>query len=228
MGKRSASPRMVSGGKLRSLDSKQVHMSDFTGRHPSVFDGGAFSEICHSIKATGGNLSPVLVTPRCTNGAQDGYLLLAGERRLRACQQLEINVLSIVLPSPMDDGFGQALSAIENFHSDDYSAFEFGQVCLQLLRRKCFKNQTALALALGCSESLVSQSIDVARLPTEVINAFPQVTEIQHRHGKVLKKALRDDRDGVLKRAREVSDVLPQDCTPKEVVAYLCGKKDEG
>ncbi len=213
--------------RLKRIPTQLVHLPDRPGRHASVYEEGAFSELCHSVSKTGGNVTPILVQPRTVEeGVSDGYVLLSGERRWRACQKANVEVWALILTGDHHPNLVGILSLHENTNASNYSPLEFGLVCQYVLKQGLFKNQTALALELGRSESLISQSLSVADLPLEVVQAFASVTDIQYRHAKPLKKALREDREAVLARAKSASESLPEDCKPQKIVAYLCGKLD--
>jgi len=215
--------------RLKRIPTQLVHLPERPGRHASVYEEGAFSELCHSVSKTGGNVTPILVQPRTVEeGVSDGYVLLSGERRWRACQKANVEVWALILSSDHQPKLVGVLSLLENTNATNYSPLEFGLVCQYVLKQGLFKNQTELALELGRSESLISQSLSVASLPPEVIQAFASVTDIQYRHARPLKKALKEDAEGVLARAKTARDVLAEDCKPQQVVAYLCRKLQDG
>lgn len=214
--------------RLKRIPTELVHLPGRPGRHDSTYEEGKFSELCYSVGTTGGNVTPIVVRPRIVDGVEDGYVLVSGERRLVACHEAGVKVWASIVSNDNDAGLLDILSLLENSCATDYCAYEFGQICQYVLDQKRFRNQTELAQAIGRSESLVSQSLAVASLPDEVVEVFASVADVQHRFAKPLKKALREDREAVLARAKSASDNLPEDCKPQQVVAYLCGKLQDG
>ena len=71
--------RKKSSGKLLSLPIDQIHPSPFQARRS--FDEQELTALAQSIRENG------LLQPVTVRRAAEGYELVAGERRLRACQQ---------------------------------------------------------------------------------------------------------------------------------------------
>ena len=87
--------RKKSSGKLLSLPIDQIHPSPFQAR--KSFDEQELTALAQSIRENG------LLQPVTVRRAAEGYELVAGERRLRACQLAKMTTIPAILCSYADD-----------------------------------------------------------------------------------------------------------------------------
>ena len=85
------------------------------------------------------------------------------------------------------------LSDIENRDNLDLSDYERAVDYKDALERY-YKNQKEMADRLEVSEGWLSRYLDLAAMPTEVVAAFGDVTELKTKHGRDLKPHLRSTR----------------------------------
>src|SRR6266699_1121667 len=114
-------------GSLVELPIKDIKPNPFQPRQ--TVDPAALEELVSSIKQAG-LLQPVVV--RRANG---GYELIAGERRLRACQQLGWERIPAV-QRDADDRTLLTLALIENLQRDDLSPVDEARGYERLVHRR--------------------------------------------------------------------------------------------
>lgn len=131
--------------------------------------------------ARDGFLQPLLARKE-----KKGYLLVAGERRLRAARELGVEEVPIML-SDIDDDKLLELALIENLHRDDLNPIELGEAYKGLMAVKsCTQEQ--VAEQLGLSRSAVSNTIRLLELPADIKKALVR-GQITAGHAKVLLSA---------------------------------------
>jgi ParB family chromosome partitioning protein len=110
--------RKKTSGKLLSLPIDQIHPSPFQAR--KSFDEQELTALAQSIRENG------LLQPVTVRRAAEGYELVAGERRLRACQMAKMTTIPAILCSYADDRTA-ALGLLENIQRADLNPFEQAQ-----------------------------------------------------------------------------------------------------
>jgi ParB family chromosome partitioning protein len=110
--------RKKTSGKLLSLPIDQIHPSPFQAR--KSFDEQELTALAQSIRENG------LLQPVTVRRAAEGYELVAGERRLRACQLAKMTTIPAILCSYADDRTA-ALGLLENIQRADLNPFEQAQ-----------------------------------------------------------------------------------------------------
>ena len=121
------------------------------------FDDDKLRELVASIKEKG-VLQPLLVRK-----GDQGYILIAGERRLRAAGLAGLTEVPVVLKDVQDEEAFE-LALIENIQRDDLNAIEEAQAYQRLLDRPG-NTQEVVARKVGKDRSTVSNSIRLLRLP---------------------------------------------------------------
>ncbi len=146
-------------GSLVELPIQDIKPNPFQPRR--TVDPAALEELVSSIKQAG-LLQPVVV--RRTNG---GYELIAGERRLRACQQLGWERIPAV-QRDADDRTLLTLALIENLQRDDLSPVDEARGYERLIAE--FKlAQQDVADAVGRDRSTVANALRLLKLPEVVL-----------------------------------------------------------
>ncbi|HEV2672162.1 MAG TPA: ParB/RepB/Spo0J family partition protein [Gemmatimonadales bacterium] len=146
-------------GSLVELPIKDIRPNPFQPRQ--TVDPEALEELVSSIKQAG-LLQPVVV--RRANG---GYELIAGERRLRACQQLGWERIPAV-QRDADDRTLLTLALIENLQRDDLSPVDEARGYERLIAE--FKlAQQDVADAVGRDRSTVANALRLLKLPEVVL-----------------------------------------------------------
>ena len=148
-------------GSLVELPIHDIKPNPFQPR--KTVDPTALEELVSSIKQAG-LLQPVVVRRASANG---GYELIAGERRLRACQQLGWERIPAV-QRDADDRTLLTLALIENLQRDDLSPVDEARGYERLIAE--FKlAQQDVADAVGRDRSTVANALRLLKLPEDVL-----------------------------------------------------------
>ena len=135
------------------------------------FDESKLEELANSIK-TYGVLSPILVRPGKFPGK---YILVAGERRFRACTKLDLPQVPVIVDAT-DDQTGErtlAIQLVENLQRADLAPLEKAYA-ISALKEAHKLSIRDVAARLGISKSSVQRSLELLDLPDDLINALRQ------------------------------------------------------
>ncbi|QCO19544.1 ParB/RepB/Spo0J family partition protein (plasmid) [Azospirillum brasilense] len=149
--------------EVRELPLEQVHPNPDQPR--KQFDEEGLRLLADSIGAKG-QLQPILV--REGEGAEQ-YIIVAGERRWRACLLAgRASVYAVITKGDPDE-----IALIENTQRQDLNPFELADGIAKLLD-KDGATQTDVARLIGRSKAEISRLMAVHALPTEVRSGFMQ------------------------------------------------------
>ena len=162
-------------GNLRELLLSQVKPNPFQPR--THFEPESLAELSESIKASG-LLQPVVVRPK--DGA---YELIAGERRLRAVQELGWRQIPAVVKE-VDDRTLLTLALIENLQRDDLSPMDEAQG-YQRLQDEFGLAAAEIARLTGRNRSTIANLLRLLKLPEEV-RAMVHDGRLSEGHGRAL------------------------------------------
>lgn len=166
---------METTGWLRSIPVDEIRENPFQPRGP-VSDEDV-RELSSSIQANG-VLQPVIVRPR-----DDGYELIAGERRWRAARLAGLREIPAIVREASDRQTA-VLALLENLQREDLHFFEEAEGYARLLSE--FElTQEELARQVGRSQGAVANKMRLLRLPASVreIISREMLTE---RHARAL------------------------------------------
>ena len=114
------------GAKVEELPIEKITPNPFQPR--KHFDEAALKELSASIKAHG-LLQPIVVIEK-----EDGYLLIAGERRLRAHKLAKLPVIKAIVANVEIDEFRlRELALIENIQRENLNAIELANSYAELI-----------------------------------------------------------------------------------------------
>ena len=171
-------------GSLVELPIKDIRPNPFQPR--KTVDPAALEELVSSIKQAG-LLQPIVV--RRANGGST-YELIAGERRLRACQQLGWERIPAV-QREADDRTLLTLALIENLQRDDLSPVDEARGYERLIAEFQLAQQD-VADAVGRDRSTVANALRLLKLP-EVVLQMLHEGQLSVGHARAL-LALEDPR----------------------------------
>jgi ParB family transcriptional regulator, chromosome partitioning protein len=149
-------------GNLVELPISDIRPNPFQPRQD--VDPAALAELVSSIKQAG-LLQPVVVR-RAPEG-NGAYELIAGERRLRACQQLGWERIPAV-QREADDRTLLTLALIENLQRDDLSPVDEARGYERLIAEFSLTQQD-VADAVGRDRSTVANALRLLKLPEAVL-----------------------------------------------------------
>jgi ParB family chromosome partitioning protein len=142
-----------------------------------VFDPEALKELATSINSVG-IVQPIIV--RC---ADDGYELIAGERRWRACQMAGYTVIPAIIRNASDVE-SLELALVENVVRQQLNPVDEAYA-LKVLLDDLGVTQDNLAARVGRSRSAIANKIRLLELPSEIQDDLAQGV-ITEGHGRAL------------------------------------------
>lgn len=150
--------------QLLYLPLTEIHIEQQVRR---FFDEESIRELADSILQVG------LQQPLTVRRAGDGWVLVTGERRLRALVMLGYNYAKCVTVDITDGEKLAILQLVENLQREDMNPLE---ISLSLKSIQAQKGCTAQALSqeIGKSETYVSLYLSACRLPPELLPLYDQ------------------------------------------------------
>lgn len=175
-------------GSLMEVAIEQIRANPYQPRR--AVEPEALEELKSSIRQAG-LLQPVVVRPAPDGGA--GFELIAGERRLRACQALGWERIPAV-KRDADDRTLLTLALIENLQRDDLSPVDEARGYQRLVTEFQLSHQD-IADAVGRDRSTVANALRLLKLPDAVLTML-HAGHLSVGHGRAL-LALSDARVAV-------------------------------
>ena len=149
-----------SGNAPSMVDVSLIKPSRFQPR--TEFDEEALKALSQSIKDKG-VLQPLLVRK-----TDDGYELIAGERRWRAAQLAGLNKVPVI-EKELKDQEALEVALVENLLRENLSAIEEAEA-LQRLMDEFSHTQEALSQVIGKSRSYIANTLRLLNLPESIKN----------------------------------------------------------
>ena len=130
------------------------------------FDEEALNELAASIK-THGIIQPIVV-----NKNDDGYMIIAGERRWRASKIVGLDTVPCVVKNYTEKQIKE-ISIIENLQRQDLNPIEAARAIKQLMEEYNFTQET-VADRIGISRPNIANTLRLLTLTPEVIQMVEQ------------------------------------------------------
>ena len=159
------------------------------------FDETSLAELSRSILRYG------IIQPLTVRRGENGYELIAGERRLRAARLAGLREVPCLL-ARADEQDSTLLALIENLQRRDLHWYEEAVAIAKLISGYRLSQEQA-AEKLGKSQSAVANKLRLLRLSPECV-ALLREHDLSERHARALLR-LQDDEDR-LAAAREVAE----------------------
>ena len=145
-------------GGVREVEIGRIRRN--AGQPRTHFDEQALEELAQSI-AERGVLQPILLRP-----VDDGFEIVAGERRWRAAQRARLHTIPAIVRE-IDDSTTAELALIENIQRQDLNAIEEAQGYRQLIERYGHSHEQVGQL-VHKSRSHVANLLRLLDLPARV------------------------------------------------------------
>lgn len=141
------------------------------------FNDDALMDLAQSIRENG------LIQPITVRSCENGYQIVAGERRYRA---MRLNGMTEVPVIVMDaDELQMAeMALVENIQRENLSAIEEAKSYIDIMKYANL-NQSQLALKIGKSQSSIANKIRLLNLEDSIQNAV-STKQISERHARAL------------------------------------------
>lgn len=146
--------------RITSLSLDRIDPNPSQPRH--VFDQQQLEELAASIKASG------LLQPIVVKQEGDRYIVVVGERRLRASRIAGLETIPALVRECSDEEMLQ-LALIENLQREDLDAIDQARAFHEYMVRFHF-TQEELAALLGRDRSVIANTLRLLNLPQSVQN----------------------------------------------------------
>jgi ParB family chromosome partitioning protein len=146
------------GGALRELDVEHIVPNQYQPR--DHFDEELLTSLAASIAEVG------VIQPIVVRTIDEGYELIAGERRWRAAKRAGLRVIP-ALVRESDDMASLETAVVENLHRQDLNALEEAAAYQQLID-DFQMTQAEVATRVGRSRSSIANTIRLLHLPPSV------------------------------------------------------------
>ena len=217
------------GARVEELSVDRISENPFQPR--KHFDEQALKELSQSI-VEHGLLQPIVVIEK-----EDGYLLIAGERRLRAHKLAKLtNIKAIIADADIDEIRLRELALIENIQRENLNAIELANSYAELIDVHNITHDD-LSSIVHKSRSQITNTMRLLSLSTYVQKQLVN-GKISQGHAKVLvglddkkqkvvidsiigqKLSVRDTENMVKKYKGKVSENIPKTATPNLLEKY--------
>jgi len=166
------------------------------------FDEKALAELSESIKRHG-LLQPIVVVEQ-----MDEYILIAGERRLRASKMAKTKTIKAVVVSANDEEMRE-LALIENIQREELNAIELAKSYEELIEVHSI-TQDELSSIIHKSRSQITNTLRLLQLSTKAQRAIIE-KQISQGHAKVMVNLSSKDQnilvDSIIGQKLSVRDV---------------------
>lgn len=150
--------------KYREIPLENIKTNPYQPR--TTIDQTRLEELADSIKQHG-VIQAIVVSP-----ADDGYVLVAGERRFRAAQMAGLKTIPVIIKEVEKNELLE-LALIENLQREDLNPVEEA-LAYQRLIKEFGLTQEELANRLGRSRAAIANTIRLLSLPASVLEALVQ------------------------------------------------------
>lgn len=155
-----------------------------------LFDENELAGLAQSIRENG------LLQPLTVRRIDNGWQLVAGERRLRACKMLNIErVPCIEINTTYQNA--NVLTLIENIQRSDLTYFEEAAAIQNLIEQLCI-SQEQMAKRLGKSQSAIANKLRLLKLDDN-IKVMLIKYKLSERHARALLSAPENERENIIK-----------------------------
>ena len=169
--------RKKSAGKIFLLPVDDIHPSPYQAR--TSFDEAELAGLAQSIRENG------LLQPITVRKTENGYELVAGERRLRACKLAKMSTIPSIL-CDYSDHRTAALGLLENLQRADLNPFEQAQGLRDVMVLwDC--TQAEAAKRLGMAQPTLANKLRLLKHSEPVLLALREAG-LTERHARALLK----------------------------------------
>lgn len=159
--------------KIEEIEIEKIFPSEQQPR--KIFDENDLEELARSIKNVG------LIQPLVVRKEKDKYVLIAGERRLRACKIAGLQKVPCIVRGYANPA---EIALIENIQRKDLNPYEEALAYKKLIDEYGY-TQEELAKRLGISRSKIANSLRILNIGESILQMIIE-GKISEGHAKVL------------------------------------------
>lgn len=200
-------------GDVEKIDINLVYPNPNQPR--KTFDKESLNELAESIRIHG------LIQPIIVNKMDDGYMIIAGERRFRACKICGLNQIDAIVKNYTNKQISE-ISIIENLQREDLNPVEVAKGIRKLMDEYGL-TQEKVAERIGKPRSAVANSVRILSLYPEVLELVEK-GKVSFGHAKIL-VAVEDYATQLLLAKKIAKDKITVRDLEHEVNSILGGKK---
>ena len=199
--------------KVVKVPTNQIFPNPYQPR--KTFSDESLADLCASIKEYG-VLQPLLVSP-----SDDGrYMLIAGERRLRASRMANLSEVPVIISDYTSQQIAEIV-LIENLQREDLHFLEEAEGYEQLMN-EFHLTQEAMAARVGKKQSTIANKLRLLRLTGPVRKVLVDAG-LSERHARALLK-LEDE----TKRLEVLAVVVEKGFSVRQTEEYIAKLLDAG
>ena len=195
--------------EINYVQPSQIKPNPFQPREE--FNQQHIAELAQSIKEKG------VIQPLLVRSKGDYYELIAGERRLRACNILGLKEIPIIIKE-VDDRDSLEYALIENIQREGLNPIEEAHA-YQHLVDKFQVTQEKISEVLGTARSTIANTLRLLKLPHEIQDELKK-GRISFAHGR----ALLEIEDENLQR-RLTQEIISKDLSVRELENLLKARR---
>jgi len=200
------------GARVEELDVESISANPFQPR--KHFDEKALHELSQSIKEHG-LLQPIVVIEK-----ENGYLLIAGERRLRAHKLAKLNTIkAIIADAAIDDIKLRELALLENIQRENLNAIELANSYAELIEVHSITHDE-LSSIVHKSRSQITNTMRLLNLSSYAQEQLIS-SKISQGHAKIL-VALNEEKQKVV-----IDSIIGQKLSVRETESMIKSYKEE-
>ncbi|MCX6826120.1 MAG: ParB/RepB/Spo0J family partition protein [candidate division Zixibacteria bacterium] len=184
-------------GAYRSIPLNMIVPNPMQPRRQ--FDETSLAELAESFKAQG-ILQPIIVKHK-----NNGYVLIAGERRYRAARLAELEKIPAIVLEEKDPVDMLQMALVENLQREDLNPLEAAEAFRRLMD-EAGMTQNQLATRVGKSRAAVANTLRLLNLP-EKVKELIRAGKLTEGHARAI-LSLDDDLSRVRLAERIVSENL--------------------
>ena len=201
-------------GRVVFLPARSIRPNPAQPR--KIFRQEALTELSDSIRQHG------ILQPLSVRRVENGYELIAGERRLRAAQMAGLTDIPCIIMQ-MDDRESGTAAMVENLQRQDLDFVEEAMGISQLIGHYRM-SQEQVARLLGKSQSAIANKLRILRHSTDVLNALRE-GNLTERHARALLKLGSEEEK--LAAIREIVRQGMSVARAEKYIEALIAKKEE-
>lgn len=198
---------------VQKIDINKVYANPNQPR--KNFDKESLNELAESIRLHG------LIQPIILNQMDDGYMIIAGERRFRACKLCGLKEIDAIVKQYSNKLVAE-IAIIENLQREDLNPVEVAKGIKQLMEEYGL-TQEKVSERLGKSRSAIANTLRILTLYPEVLELVEK-GKISFGHAKILASITEYSAQLILAK-KIAKDKLTVRDLEKEVDAILGNKK---